>query len=103
MRWQHIACVLEDARSLKTDFEGRLIGAARPQPSLPRLDPTVHLPPPTHCPPASLPCCSRFGDYRKDDPESFQLRPQLSYYPQFMFNFRRSQFIQVGGWLRVGG
>ena len=40
---------------------------------------------------------SRFGDYRKDDPESFQLRPQLSYYPQFMFNFRRSQFIQVGG------
>ena len=32
---------------------------------------------------------------RKDDPDSFQLRPQLSYYPQFMFNFRRSQFIQV--------
>ena len=43
---------------------------------------------------------SRFGDYRKDDPDSFQLRPQLSYYPQFMFNFRRSQFIQVG---RGGG
>jgi protein transport protein SEC23 len=41
--------------------------------------------------------CSRFGDYRKDDPDSFQLRPQLSYYPQFMFNFRRSQFIQVFG------
>ena len=41
--------------------------------------------------------CSRFGDYRKDDPDSFQLRPQLSYYPQFMFNFRRSQFIQVPG------
>ncbi|GAB4820058.1 hypothetical protein N2152v2_007104 [Parachlorella kessleri] len=40
---------------------------------------------------------ARFGDYRKDDPESFQLRPQLSYYPQFMFNFRRSQFIQVFG------
>ena len=39
--------------------------------------------------------CSRFGDYRKDDPDSFQLRPQLSYYPQFLFNFRRSQFIQV--------
>ena len=59
------------------------------------------------CPPSSLPlpapprpAChpprSRFGDYRKDDPDSFQLRPQLSYYPQFMFNFRRSQFIQVG-------
>lgn len=41
--------------------------------------------------------CSRFGDYRKDDPDSFQLRPQLSYYPQFLFNFRRSQFIQVFG------
>lgn len=40
---------------------------------------------------------ARFGDYRKDDPDSFQLRPQLSYFPQFMFNFRRSQFIQVFG------
>lgn len=39
---------------------------------------------------------------RKDDPESFQLRPQLSYYPQFMFNFRRSQFIQAGGPEGVG-
>mmetsp|Transcript_10397 Transcript_10397/g.29602 ORF Transcript_10397/g.29602 Transcript_10397/m.29602 type:complete len:756 (+) Transcript_10397:156-2423(+) len=38
---------------------------------------------------------SRFGDYRKDDPSSFQLSPQLSYYPQFMFNLRRSQFVQV--------
>jgi len=38
---------------------------------------------------------SRFGDYRKDDPTSFQLCPQLSYYPQFMFNLRRSQFVQV--------
>lgn len=40
---------------------------------------------------------SRFGDYRKDDPDSFQLRPQLAYFPQFLFNFRRSQFIQVFG------
>lgn len=40
---------------------------------------------------------SRFGDYRKDDPDSFQLRPQLSYLPQFLFNFRRSQFVQVFG------
>jgi hypothetical protein len=38
---------------------------------------------------------SKFGDYRKDDPTSFQLVPQLSYYPQFMFNLRRSQFVQV--------
>lgn len=32
---------------------------------------------------------SRFGDYRKDDPSSFNLRPELSFYPQFMFNLRR--------------
>jgi protein transport protein SEC23 len=40
---------------------------------------------------------ARFGDYRKEDPDSFQLRPQLAYLPQFMFNFRRSQFVQVFG------
>ena len=40
---------------------------------------------------------SRFGDYRKDDPESFVLAPGLAFYPQFMFNFRRSQFVQVRG------
>ena len=39
--------------------------------------------------------CQRFGDYRKDDPVSFQLMPQFSIYPQFMFNLRRSQFVQV--------
>ena len=38
---------------------------------------------------------SRFGDYRKDDPASFQLTPNMSYYPQFMFNLRRSQFVQA--------
>ncbi|GAX77443.1 hypothetical protein CEUSTIGMA_g4888.t1, partial [Chlamydomonas eustigma] len=40
---------------------------------------------------------SRFGDFRKDDPASFNLRPELSFYPQFMFNLRRSQFVQVFG------
>ena len=40
---------------------------------------------------------ARFGDYRKDEPESFQLQPQLAYYPQFMFHFRRSPFVQVFG------
>eukprot|EP00890_Picochlorum_soloecismus_P005474 jgi/Picsp_1/5928/NSC_03285-R1_transport protein len=40
---------------------------------------------------------SRFGDYRNDDPESFQLQHQLAYYPQFMFHFRRSPFVQVFG------
>ncbi|MCL7024876.1 hypothetical protein MKW94_005137 [Papaver nudicaule] len=39
--------------------------------------------------------CSRFGDYRKDDPSSFILNPSLSIFPEFMFNLRRSQFIQV--------
>ena len=45
----------------------------------------------------------RFGDYRKDDSSSFNLRSELSFYPQFMFNLRRSQFVQVGeGGCRVG-
>ncbi|KAL5703102.1 Protein transport protein S23 E [Ranunculus cassubicifolius] len=39
--------------------------------------------------------CSRFGDYRKDDPSSFTLNPCFSIFPQFMFNLRRSQFLQV--------
>lgn len=40
---------------------------------------------------------SRFGEYRKDDPQSFSLRPEMSFYPQFMFNLRRSQFVQLVG------
>ncbi|CAL5413950.1 unnamed protein product [Camellia sinensis] len=39
--------------------------------------------------------CSKFGDYRKDDPTSFTLNPCFSLFPQFMFNLRRSQFVQV--------
>ncbi|KAI3936092.1 hypothetical protein MKW98_015851 [Papaver atlanticum] len=39
--------------------------------------------------------CSIFGDYRKDDPSSFILNPSISIFPEFMFNLRRSQFIQV--------
>ncbi|XP_018484063.1 protein transport protein SEC23 F isoform X2 [Raphanus sativus] len=38
--------------------------------------------------------CSKFGDYRKDDPTSFTLNPYFSLFPQFMFNLRRSQFVQ---------
>lgn len=80
---------------------GGVVGAVRAfQPNrppgslpLPPTHPSLHTRkrgrPPAH------PLRSRFGDYRKDDPDSFQLRPQLSYYPQFMFNFRRSQFIQA--------
>ena len=38
---------------------------------------------------------ARFGEYRKDSPDTFTLAPELEYYPQFMFNLRRSQFVQV--------
>jgi protein transport protein SEC23 len=39
--------------------------------------------------------CARFAEYQKDAPDTFQLSPSFSYYPQFMFNLRRSQFLQV--------
>lgn len=39
--------------------------------------------------------CSRFAEYSKDNPESFALSPNFSLYPQFMFNLRRSQLLQV--------
>ncbi|XP_074272499.1 protein transport protein SEC23 E-like [Silene latifolia] len=39
--------------------------------------------------------CSKFGEYRKDDPTSFSLNQCFSLFPQFMFNLRRSQFVQV--------
>jgi len=32
---------------------------------------------------------------KKDDPASFKLSQEFSYYPQFMFHLRRSQFLQV--------
>ena len=38
---------------------------------------------------------SKFGDYRKDDPSSFQLSANFSIYPQFMFHLRRSVFLQI--------
>ena len=36
----------------------------------------------------------QFASYQKDQPDSFRLSPEFSYYPQFMFNLRRSQFLQ---------
>ena len=39
--------------------------------------------------------CSRFAEYRKDDPSSFRLDKNFTLYPQFMFHLRRSQFLQV--------
>jgi len=38
---------------------------------------------------------SKFATYKKDDPNSFRLSQEFSYYPQFMFHLRRSQFLQV--------
>uniref|UniRef100_A0A915KNH3 Protein transport protein SEC23 n=1 Tax=Romanomermis culicivorax TaxID=13658 RepID=A0A915KNH3_ROMCU len=39
--------------------------------------------------------CQKFGEYAKDDPNSFRLAEQFALYPQFMFHLRRSQFLQV--------
>ncbi|KAI3636334.1 hypothetical protein MIR68_005686 [Amoeboaphelidium protococcarum] len=39
--------------------------------------------------------CQKFADYRKNDPSSFRLSDNFSIYPQFMYNYRRSQFLQV--------
>lgn len=39
--------------------------------------------------------CQKFGDYHPNSPESFKLRESFSMFPQFLFNLRRSQFIQV--------
>ncbi|EEE67142.1 hypothetical protein OsJ_24197 [Oryza sativa Japonica Group] len=39
--------------------------------------------------------CSKFGDYQKENPSSFSLSPRISIFPQFVFNLRRSQFVQV--------
>ena len=41
--------------------------------------------------------CARFGEYRRDDPASFALAPGLAFFPQFLFNLRRSAFVQVFG------
>ncbi|KAI0561480.1 vesicle coat complex COPII subunit Sec23 [Gracilaria domingensis] len=39
--------------------------------------------------------CARFAQYDRDSPDSFALSANFSLYPQFMFNLRRSQFLQV--------
>lgn len=39
--------------------------------------------------------CAKFAEYQKDTPETFALGTNFSLYPQFMFNLRRSQFLQV--------
>ncbi|XP_038074686.1 protein transport protein Sec23A-like [Patiria miniata] len=39
--------------------------------------------------------CQKFGEYHKDDPNSFRFAENFTMYPQFMFHLRRSQFLQV--------
>ncbi|PXF40314.1 Protein transport protein SEC23 [Gracilariopsis chorda] len=39
--------------------------------------------------------CARFAQYDRENPDSFALAENFSLYPQFMFNLRRSQFLQV--------
>ncbi|XP_013414578.1 protein transport protein Sec23A isoform X2 [Lingula anatina] len=39
--------------------------------------------------------CQKFGDYHKDDQNSFRFSETFSLFPQFMFHLRRSQFLQV--------
>lgn len=39
--------------------------------------------------------CQKFGEYTKDDPNSFRLAENFSLYPQFMYHLRRSHFLQV--------
>lgn len=38
--------------------------------------------------------CQKFGEYQKDDQDSFRFPEQFTLYPQFMFHLRRSQFLQ---------
>jgi len=40
---------------------------------------------------------AKFGDYRKDEPSSFNLTPELAIFPQFMYHLRRSNFLQTFG------
>lgn len=37
--------------------------------------------------------CAKFASYTPDQPETFNLPPEFSLFPQFMFHLRRSQFI----------
>ncbi|KAG7811892.1 hypothetical protein KL921_002158 [Ogataea angusta] len=39
--------------------------------------------------------CTVFGDYSRNDPNSFRLSSKFSLLPQFIYHLRRSQFLQV--------
>jgi len=38
---------------------------------------------------------SKFADYRKDEPGSFQMSPEFAVFPQFMYHLRRGSFLQT--------
>eukprot|EP00271_Cylindrocystis_brebissonii_P003700 TRINITY_DN14953_c0_g1_i2.p1 TRINITY_DN14953_c0_g1~~TRINITY_DN14953_c0_g1_i2.p1 ORF type:complete len:764 (-),score=184.54 TRINITY_DN14953_c0_g1_i2:842-3133(-) len=38
---------------------------------------------------------TKYGEYEKDEMDSFRLGSHMTLYPQFMFHLRRSQFLQV--------
>jgi protein transport protein SEC23 len=38
---------------------------------------------------------AKFADFRKDEPDSFQLNPEFAIFPQFMYHLRRSNFLQT--------
>ncbi|CAK0795726.1 unnamed protein product, partial [Prorocentrum cordatum] len=38
---------------------------------------------------------AKFADYRKDEPASFNLSPEFSIFPQFMYHLRRGSFLQT--------
>jgi protein transport protein SEC23 len=38
---------------------------------------------------------AKFGDYQAELPHTFKLCKEFTYYPQFMFHLRRSQFLQT--------
>merc|ERR1719310_1628665 len=38
---------------------------------------------------------AKFANYRKDDASSFNLAPEFSIFPQFMYHLRRSNFLQT--------
>jgi len=38
---------------------------------------------------------AKFADYRKDQPDSFNLGPEFQIFPQFMYHLRRSNFLQT--------
>jgi protein transport protein SEC23 len=39
----------------------------------------------------------RFGEFRKDDAQSFRMPKEFALFPQFMYHLRRSNFIQITG------